>query len=424
MADTGHDFSVLRRKQSVTKETKVPPARSAVNEAADFQQLAMGTIGQEIWEENEELRRIQAQERQDCRSRRLDVLCTNLNKTMSSIEEIEKITSHLYIIRKRDGSVCPSNMMVGNILYDIGNRVQQHGKFLMHTSRLFNLKCAQISIQLKKEEEDDIEVVDVILPNRVSAAEKASTRVSHDEQNLNSTEHSEPARETPFVRRGSNSAETGQEEDLNGTDAIEPENERPFEGASITSGETAQTEQSNAADPAGPVREYVVVKREPGMGDGPEREVDMSLQTDEATKQKLCALCNKKFTRAENLQEHLNRHSGTTFTCTKCDRFFFSPQRHADHFRVHKGELRCDECGTAFASSGKLSMHKLFHGAKKFPCRLDNCNKRFILKGDRDQHEGDHNPGGYYQCDSCKKKFKSKSGIKSHVSWHRRMEKM
>lgn len=310
------------------------------------------------------MRQIQAENRLDSRTRRLDVLCKNLNATMTSVDEIEKVTRHMYIIRKADGSICPSNLMVGNILYDMGNRVKEHGKFLMHTARVFNIKCAEVSLRLKKEDDDDIEILRVVHPKRVDVV-RAGTEVTV----------------------ASNTEECASTSPVQGTLPVPVKKEASLD----------------------------VNEREP---------VDMSLQTDEATRNKMCAICNKHFSRKHLLQEHLNRHSGTTFQCSKCDRSFFSPERHADHFRLHKGELTCNECGKVFTTSGKLSMHKRFHESKRYLCRKPQCSRSFVLKGDRDEHEGDHDLKGTYDCDYCDKSFVTKSGVKSHVSMHRRLEKM
>lgn len=299
---------------------------------------------------------------------------------MNTIDEIEKITNHMYIIRKPDGTLCGSNLMIGNILYDIGDRLQQHGKFLMHTSRVFNLKCAEIAIAQKKQDEDDIEVLAVLQPKSVQVVS----------ENVN------------------NKIDTVEDK----RDQIEPIGKTEARNVNTFDNYTDESEHAMIKE-AKNVNTY--------NNDTPPG--DLSFQTEKATRQKLCARCNKKFTRKENLQEHLNRHVGITFQCAKCNEVFYSPQRHADHFRVHKGGLKCEKCGKAFSTSSKLTMHKKFHESKKYLCRVAKCTSAFVLKSDRNQHENDHNPGGYYTCDTCHKKFTTKTSVKSHVSLHRRMEK-
>ena len=88
-----------------------------------------------------------------------------------------------------------------------------------------------------------------------------------------------------------------------------------------------------------------------------------------------CEICAKSFTSKENLQQHMDIHTG------------IKPRR-------------CDVCQLSFTTSTKLKIHKRTHTGKKlYSC--DMCKKSFAQKSNLDVHIRAHTGIKYYSCDIC-----------------------
>lgn len=77
-----------------------------------------------------------------------------------------------------------------------------------------------------------------------------------------------------------------------------------------------------------------------------------------------CITCDKKFTTAAYLQEHIRTHTGENlFRCTMCDRTFTRPTYLEKHIRTHTGEkpFGCELCGKKFTQSSSLNVHMRKH---------------------------------------------------------------
>ena len=56
-----------------------------------------------------------------------------------------------------------------------------------------------------------------------------------------------------------------------------------------------------------------------------------------------CKVCNKDFTRKDNLDRHLQKHSGSMYNWAHCDRAFYSKHALTEHLRVvMSGPYTCD----------------------------------------------------------------------------------
>lgn len=127
-------------------------------------------VGSEILEHHEEVRRVQEEFGPDTLYGRLFGICHQMNKTVTSVDALRTITKHMYIAKNADGGLSASNVMVSNIVYDMGDKLKRYGNYLMHASRIFSINCTQAALRQSESKDNDIQVLRVVLPNNVQSA--------------------------------------------------------------------------------------------------------------------------------------------------------------------------------------------------------------------------------------------------------------
>lgn len=76
----------------------------------------------------------------------------------------------------------------------------------------------------------------------------------------------------------------------------------------------------------------------------------------------------------------------------------------------------CDTCKKTFKSLSKLNYHKSIHQDRKFKC--DYCDKRFLREDGKRIHMRSHTGEKPYKCDLCDKAFTQSNSLKTHMFLH------
>ncbi len=114
------------------------------------------------------------------------------------------------------------------------------------------------------------------------------------------------------------------------------------------------------------------LKRKPhGKGDGsssgitdqgPLLNTDSQYTNDENSCR--CEVCDKQFSRLDNLQTHMRIHTGECpYRCEVCGKQFSLSHHLKTHMRIHTGECpyRCEVCGKQFSDNSYFNKHKRSH---------------------------------------------------------------
>ena len=136
----------------------------------------------------------------------------------------------------------------------------------------------------------------------------------------------------------------------------------------------------------------------------------------------VCAVCNQWFSDKRSLTVHRKLHTdtGEMYSCTQCDKRFSTQRTLRSHMYVHSSKYKCSECGKSFGSSQALTVHKQSHSGEK-PFECSDCGKRFTQAGNLVVHSRIHSGEKPYKCHVCDKVWTSLWTSKhSHDISHRR----
>ena len=134
-----------------------------------------------------------------------------------------------------------------------------------------------------------------------------------------------------------------------------------------------------------------------------------------------CKICHKLFAARKNLTVHYtNVHNQLwTFACGVCDKTYQTETARENHEKRHGIEgntFQCKICEQDLVSQRQLILHvKHIHPLKKeHSCTL--CDRKFAEITEKIVHERKHMGLNPFECQRCKKFFKTSSGLKSHVA--------
>uniref|UniRef100_A0A2R5LES7 Putative c2h2-type zn-finger protein n=1 Tax=Ornithodoros turicata TaxID=34597 RepID=A0A2R5LES7_9ACAR len=142
-----------------------------------------------------------------------------------------------------------------------------------------------------------------------------------------------------------------------------------------------------------------------------------------------CEGCGEVFDSVANLDRHRATHGEPQFKCDSCGKQFFKEDSLSKHPCVNVIDttdtgrrkdlsllpLVCEVCGSTFASTSSLNVHRNLHGEKRFQC--DTCGKRFHRKDLLVEHHAVHGDPTF-PCPTCHKLFKTKKSLDVHTMIH------
>jgi len=83
---------------------------------------------------------------------------------------------------------------------------------------------------------------------------------------------------------------------------------------------------------------------------------------DDKSRPHVCTVCEKRFTKKSNLNEHKFLHTRETlFECHQCKRYFASYAYLRKHMNVHSSKFKCTECGKCCQTNHMLTVHRRSH---------------------------------------------------------------
>lgn len=135
-----------------------------------------------------------------------------------------------------------------------------------------------------------------------------------------------------------------------------------------------------------------------------------------------CTTCEKSFKRMSEMNNHMQIHTGVTYTCDMCGLISRNKVSFRTHIRrVHRRDFRhrCEQCGKKFMSKYDLEDHKTRHSDKSIVC--DDCGNVFLQKSYLVAHKRlmhEVQKMSKYQCDLCNKSFASERNLHSHANLH------
>lgn len=144
----------------------------------------------------------------------------------------------------------------------------------------------------------------------------------------------------------------------------------------------------------------------------------------------VCKICSKSFTKKSNLQCHLSVHSDEkAHPCPieSCGKKFKRDKSLKAHMsNTHSGSkepLLCSFCGRPYSTLSGLKLHLAKHTGRD-PKRekiCSTCGKTFKCDADLKIHNVVHSKEKPFKCDQCAMAFTQKASLKDHQNVHKRI---
>ena len=109
----------------------------------------------------------------------------------------------------------------------------------------------------------------------------------------------------------------------------------------------------------------------------------------------ICQICQKSFNEKGNLKAHLKFHSEIRpFKCTLCNKEYKTNKHLKDHIKIEHYKIKkfcCKFCNKNFGRNSNLKAHIKKHTKEKdFECKFEGCGKRFTEKRNMEMHYARH----------------------------------
>lgn len=134
-----------------------------------------------------------------------------------------------------------------------------------------------------------------------------------------------------------------------------------------------------------------------------------------------CFLCNKTFATQRLLREHSRRHINTR-KCPHCEMTCVGPHNLRLHIADRHSDLRlnvCPQCSRTFSRANDLQRHMQRH-VESMTYECDVCNATFCWKNSLTTHKKSHADNSY-ACHLCKNVYSLGSSLSRHLMRHHQL---
>ena len=134
-----------------------------------------------------------------------------------------------------------------------------------------------------------------------------------------------------------------------------------------------------------------------------------------------CFLCGKRYVDKKTFLNHIESHSGVTYSCDQPECAKKKPYQNKVAFKKHvqfhldgNNYIFCKECPKKFEQKIHLQSHMATHRPPSHQCRF--CTKKFTFKYELRKHERfGHSLIKTDQCNICKKFYSSPVALRDHM---------
>ncbi|XP_055846092.1 zinc finger protein 37-like [Episyrphus balteatus] len=136
-----------------------------------------------------------------------------------------------------------------------------------------------------------------------------------------------------------------------------------------------------------------------------------------------CHLCGQCYFRPSALKRHIeftHKVESNKYECKECGLFFKNPSNFKEHSRKHDKSIQfpCRHCDRKFLQKKKLEHHIMRFHLNECPFKCDICGKCYVTKSNLTDHIRSKHTKTTFDCDKCKRKFESQSGLREHKYTH------